>query len=448
MENDHKALIESLFIKSSKNLSEESLETLILLAYLYFQNLNRKEEIHLKINVNGKNISFDCSADIDFVIENLEFYVKGLCHSEGIVLEKSDIKAFQNFKIAADGGDAICQNKIGCYYAIGKGVRSSPENAFKYFKLAADQGHKIAIKNLSECFSNGFGVHKSKAGEILYFSKVVSESNINTIRALHNYILEFCVSYKDIQEDIENWKLLAREGWSIANLWLAKIYLFIEPTFSQPKEDKLLEKIYKDEGLFYLTTAANLGNAEAQLTLGRAYKKNKFGLNSNSSHGMYYLKLAADQGLAPAQFEVGYYLFQMNLKKEAFQYFNLAAENKHIKAIFFLGICYYNGDGIKKSSEKAFNYFKFAADQECEYAHYYLGLLYFYGDGIELSYSKAFYHFKIAADNTFNDQKANFLVGMCYKHGYGTTASLGFAKRYFTAAARNGHPKALKEINE
>ena len=77
----------------------------------------------------------------------------------------------------------------------------------------------------------------------------------------------------------------------------------------------------------------------------------------------------------------------------AVKYFTKAAKSSDYyearEALFNLGVCYWQDDGIGKNDEESLKWFRIAADQRHEDAPYVLALRYALGDGVEASKEKA-----------------------------------------------------------
>ena len=75
-------------------------------------------------------------------------YIVGFLTKEGMGTKKSNTRAAQYFKIAADQGDIRGQNAYGMALAMGEGVRRNFLEASQWFAKAAEQGHAEAQYNL------------------------------------------------------------------------------------------------------------------------------------------------------------------------------------------------------------------------------------------------------------------------------------------------------------
>ena len=69
-------------------------------------------------------------------------------------------RAFKEFKILADQGDARSQFNLAVMCKNGKGVPQDYTEAFKWFRMAAEQGHVRAQSNVARMYYDGQGVPK------------------------------------------------------------------------------------------------------------------------------------------------------------------------------------------------------------------------------------------------------------------------------------------------
>ncbi len=118
-------------------------------------------------------------------------------------------------------------------------------------------------------------------------------------------------------------------------------------------------------GLRELQQKAANGDAEAQLTLARAYQNGE-GVPQNDELAVKWYRAAAEQGNAAAQNSLGVmYRMGHGVEKDfeqARQWYLKAAKQKLGAALFNLGTLYYNGDGVTVNDERAYAYFALAKD--------------------------------------------------------------------------------------
>lgn len=100
----------------------------------------------------------------------------------------------------------------------------------------------------------------------------------------------------------------------------------------------------------------------------------------------------------------------------------------------------------KQNFEAAIPYLLEAAERNYAPAQYLLGECYRLGYGVNVDEEEAFQWYKLAADQYY----ANGLiwVGYCYHHGIGVTQNYTLAGEYYAAAQKAGHKNADDRIGE
>ena len=163
-----------------------------------------------------------------------------------------------------------------------------------------------------------------------------------------------------------------------------------------------LEQRAADEEVVRLDRlAAERGDPDAQLQLGRAYIRGR-GVPQDLGEGANWIRLAAEQGHADAQqaLAVAYTRgvgLPMDLR-EAERWYRLAAEQGNPTHQVLLGEKYSQGDGVLRDGEEAARWFLRAAEQGDAYAQLLLGYQYS-GEGILNDHVLAHMWLNIASAN-------------------------------------------------
>ena len=86
----------------------------------------------------------------------------------------------------------------------------------------------------------------------------------------------------------------------------------------------------------------------------------------------------------------------------AFKYFNLAAQNNNMEAIYCLGQMYEQGVGTAKDLVKAMEYYKKAADEgNLAKAQFKVGKMYYFGEGVKQDIKQTLKYIHAAFDNGY-----------------------------------------------
>jgi len=287
----------------------------------------------------------------------------------------------------------------GWKYELGLGVSQDYTEALKWYRKSADLGNKSARQRI-----------KTVESLISYEQKGSSQSSSGTGQA---------------QSDAGG------EG-EIEALALGNRY-FNEKNYA--------------EAVKYYRKAAELGNADAQSTLGCLYDHAE-GVRRNYAEAAKWYRKAAEQGNNVAQNNLGtlYYNGQ-GVKRnysEALKWFRKAADHGNAAAYGWLGDMYYNGQGVKKNYGESAKWYRKAAEQGDAYAQNELGVLYYNGQGVKRNYGEALRWFRKAADQGNTDVYG--WLGIMNFNGQGTSRNYGEALKWFRKDAERGSADAQNYI--
>ncbi len=233
----------------------------------------------------------------------------------------------------------------------------------------------------------------------------------------------------------------------------------IEPK-TEKKEDnedlKLGNKYYdlKDykKAFEYYLKAANQGNADAQVNLGRLYN-NGYGVPRDIKKAYEYFVKAADQGHSDAQWILGNMLYIAarvynypieGSTKKALEYLEKSANQGNRNGQYILAQYYVNGikNYLEINHEKAVKLYSEAVKQGHLDAHCGLAFLYITGQGVPQDYDKAF-DLLIKTINLGNAKAYSLLTDfLCEK----APDYWGKTINFITKKANQGSVKALSEL--
>lgn len=281
--------------------------------------------------------------------------------------------ALSNFESRAMEGDPVARFCLGYMYKHGKGVRANDEKAKESYEKAVDQGYPPAMNNLAQMYDDGW--LDSKGEEV----------------------------DPDFKKAEELWEQASKKGNPIAQTNLGFVYLALsilpnleefEEHWGFEKTDRLLrlekaEKLLKAAsqelpralhllGVVYqikADEAANTGDFELANEL---YKMQENSYKAADNVAKAKEKAAGKEekdikGYAPAQNDLGsmYYngegvaqvLTEDARWKEAFDWYEKAAEQDHAASQSSLAFMYYLGRGVDQNREKAMELWQKAAEQ-------------------------------------------------------------------------------------
>ena len=199
--------------------------------------------------------------------ENLTCYYIGLCFEKGYGTDEDPEQAKYFYKLAETGEEhgksenlGQCFYFLGMKYACGDFFEKSEERAFELFKKAADYKNGSAIFNLGICYKTGKGTEKNEEQAFACF-----ESAQYYLPEEANYQLGICYDEgigvaKDPAEAVRNYRIAAELGNTKAMSNLGMHYYYGNGVEQDPFE-----------AVHWYQEAAEAGNPIAQYNLGQCY---------------------------------------------------------------------------------------------------------------------------------------------------------------------------------
>lgn len=141
------------------------------------------------------------------------------------------------------------------------------------------------------------------------------------------------------------------------------------------------------QAFYWMSEAAQQGDAEAQYTLSK-YLKEGFGTKEDKEEALVWMKKAADNNLTQAQSEYGFWKFRENQYKEAVPYLQKAADKDNALAMFYYGQALIVGLGVEPNISKGVAYVESIMDIMPE-AIEFMANLYSQGIGVPKDINKS-----------------------------------------------------------
>lgn len=117
------------------------------------------------------------------------------------------------------------------------------------------------------------------------------------------------------------------------------------------------------------------------------------------------------------------------------------------KAQYALGVCYYEGEGVKISNTRAIYWFRKLAEKRDVQGYFGLGMCYYEGKGTEQSYEKAIYWFERAAEQ--GNIEAQYTLGICYYESAESKENMKERATYWLEkACENFNDEACQKLND
>jgi len=302
-----------------------------------------------------------------------------------------DEKSRELFLEAAKQDDSVAEYYLGRIYAEGRGVPVDLKAAFEWYQKSADHGDQDAEHTLA-CAWIAAGGNKRAEG-------------------------------------LQRLKKLADSGHKNSQSALGAYYLF-------GKEADCVKN--RGEAVGYLRKAGEVGELEAQKILWGHF----LSIN-NVQEGEIWLRKAAKQEDAASLFTLAFHLEQSpdagRQKAEILDCYTRAANQKHPKALYLLGLSYLEGDIVKKDVVKGRSLIEQAAKEGHEMANFDLGRELIQSKNKDDQKKGVAYWDSIA--NSYPPAQTG--LGYCYQNGMGVTANPKTSLEWFEKAASNNDGQAL-----
>ena len=220
---------------------------------------------------------------------------------------------------------------------------------------------------------------------------------------------------------------------------------YVMPQVQIPQDPTYLQRIEYDEA--YMRQMAAQGDPAVQNRLGEKIK-----LKATDAQGYReafgWFQKAAERGHPPAEYNLGLMYeegqgVEQNPLK-ALELIRQAAASGHAEAQFHLGGMCKDGRIVEADAQQARRWWEKAAAQHHLPAQYKLGLLYAKGEGVEQSYETAAHWWAPTALSGNAD--AQNALGSLYEQGLGVAKDDALAFRWYRNAAAQGHVAALNSL--
>lgn len=352
-------------------------------------------------------------------------------------VQKNDVEAISQYRLAAELGHEIAQYKLGVMYEEGRSVFRNYTEAAKWFRMAAERHYVPAEYKLGAMYEEGRGVNKNNVEAAKWFKKAAQKDNVTAQRRLGVMYAEG-VGVKQDDAEAVKWLRMAAEGNdAIAQDRLGVMYA----------EGRGVSQSYY-EAVKWFRKAADQNYANAQDNLGCAYSKGQ-GVPKNNLEAVELFRKAAEQNYGPAQYHLGLMYDEgrgvPHLTGDALKWFRMAAEQNNADAQYYLSTMYEEGrNGVPQSETMTMKWLRMAAENNHVLAQSKLGCMYAEGKGVPKSYSEAVKWFRKAAEQNF--AFAQYMIGVSYESGLTGQQDKAEAIKWYRKAADQGLEEAQKAL--
>ena len=416
------------------------------------ENLEEQKVIDYEKYITEKSIAIETEAILEKIVLSVKDYciehaglqntpaafVLNVLYYYGLSVDKNESKALEGLESIAIKNHYLAQKFLNSAYL----KKEDYTKAFYWTKKAVEYGDKECQYALAELYFNGLGIEKNEAEAVKWYTKSAEQGDIRSKKRLYGYNLAKKEEIKKLTvlincyktEKINNIVFLIKEY--IFNKEMLKYYTIINNL--DKCDDKFEQGFIKK-----VNEIAKLGNAKAQILLGRCYEIG-IGVKKDENEAVKWCQKAAEQGLAVAQYNLAkFYLSGIGVLKnnaEAFKWYKKAAEQGNVEAQYNLANCYFNGIGVYKSIKEAFKWYREAAEQGFAEAQNKLGYYYKNGYGVSYDNIETVRWYKKAAEQ--GNVEAQYNLANCYFNGIGADENKREAVKWYKKAAEQGNAKA------
>ena len=379
-------------------------------------------------------------------------YEFGRCYYIGYGVMQDRTEAVKLWRNAASHGCAKAQRMLGDCYYIGKGVEQNFAEAVKWYRKAAEQGDAKAQFELGICYYIGNGVEKNQAKAEEWYNKAAKQGDISFRVMLEYYRERQNYKIANTAELLELVKYAkcrkaAELGDATAQYELGICYYFGYGV----EEDKVEAKRWHCKAAEQFRKAAEQGDTVAQYSLGICYFTG-YGVEEDQAKAVqwygkgkqFHMTKEGTPGMLGGRYNIGLHGFPID---DAIEWYFKAAEQGDANAQYSLGIFYeYGGYGVEMDEVEAIKWFRKSAKQNNAQAQFELGWCYATGSGVAKDEAEAIKWLRKSAKQ--NNVDAQFELGRCFATGYGVAKDNVEAKKWYRKAAEQGLPAAKAALEK
>ena len=326
-------------------------------------------------------------------------------------------KVFHYCVVAADSGEPMALNNLGYCYEKGIGVAKNPEKAFSLYNQAYSlSGGAAVASNIGRCYVHGIGTKQKVKKGVELLNKAIEMGETNAMVILGPLLWSGQGIERDEQRGLELLNRAAELGNSDAKLYLSIIGNGLNDPVQAIQQNAVMP-------LF-----------SQLLMIGFSYLVNDN--MKNPELGFKYMQRTVQECES---------LIGSNKDKQlASGSLNQSVLSVYAMALYGLGYCYEEGNGVTKDEKEAVKCYERGVHLKYPFCALGLANCYENGIGVECNKEKAFELFKYASD--LGDDNGMFHLGRCYEKGIGVGVDKAKALELYHHASRLGNQKAEERI--
>jgi TPR repeat protein len=415
----------------------------------------------------GKGFELDTAKAVYWIKKAVDKKFPSACFNYGIMLlNEAGVKwdpfaAYRNFLIAAEKGMPEAQLIIGLFYLDNLIINRNLDKAVEWINKAVKLKYKPAEEVLSQI--------KENEGRFLDLSGIISKPQIEEKKKdaeEKDFAFEWSSNENDsLNQSIENVK---------EDEMLKKSYSDLKK-FLNVKKNDILESRGDTTSTKLLQQGIKWGNPEAVLLSGLSSEKGTlnqkdliaaasnyfraYRLGINRAANML-LKLTTDQkfmellnkSMERGDLEAIYVwsaITALNYnnkftEEQSVEFLKKASERGHLQATVELGLCYYNGRGVKQDRGAAIELWNKAAAANCEDARTLIAFNNILNNDQNASLKNDYEYIVKAYEN--GSLLAQTALGYCYEKGIVVKQNKSEANKHYRNAVRRGSEIAMNSL--
>ncbi len=395
-----------------------------------------------------------------------EIYAMG----KGVVQDYGE--AIEWYQKAVNVGNTSAMIAMGKLYAEGKGVEQNFGEAMKWYEKAADAGNIDAAAMLGECYEKGNGVPQDYAEALRRYQSAAEMGSVVAMRGMSRLCAEGNGTAQDEKAALQWLQRAANKGdsWAMNNLGFA----YLDGSMG------LIKNL--EEGQRWIEKACDAGNTEIMLSIGRmyvlqqAFDVKRPPLLKNGNEAFKLFERAANAGDTAGMCELGDYctLYRIyegpvsfydkyqdiDMTDEfiravrtkiphfdpalAMKWYFKAAALENADALERLGINYLLGKFVDKDVDEGLKCLRKSAEAGNVSAMMFLAHIYYNGCEVPEDKHGALYWYRQAAEK--NVEAAMVAIGRMLSLGEGTEQNFEEAMKWFLKAAKAGNSDGMASV--
>ena len=363
-------------------------------------------------------------------LDGEEVYALALKYKDGDGVQRDIILSEALVKKSAELGYAKAQYEFACPY-------DSEQNdlAIEWFEKAAAQGYEEAMQKLGDIYNYGredgtpvIAPDPEKA--LKYYLPLAEKGNLEVMEDVALlYSLEL-----DDEENEMKWraKMAETTGKLEDIIQVAETYSFNDD---------------HENAIIWYKKAAEMGDIKSLYEIGIEYEC----MDADPAEVRSWFEKAIAAGYLEAEVTVAFRCLHGEIYnkdgKKAFGLFSKHAELGDDMALYGLGLCYLNGEGVQKDEKKAVEYFEKANNSSSREQ---LINCYLEGIGVEKDEKKAFEMLveETSEKNYGGNTDVQYKLGECYFFGKGVESDKQKAKELWKKSAEWDNEDAIAALDK